>query len=91
MAITFEPRQVWRGRGRPQREPSEQALASCYESARTRTCARTEITVQTSEKDIRELYADLRAAERKLGGKVSIQRQEDCVLWYWTPPRKAEQ
>lgn len=90
MGISFQTRDVWKGPGRPPRRASATALRTCRETARTKTCAVLEITTEVTTNDIKELLADLRAAERELGGKVSVQTLEDCVRWYWTPARKAE-
>lgn len=83
MEMRFEDRaQAWRGRGRPPRQPSAKIVETLRNTARTGTIAIIPCQDATPE-EIRELKADLRAAERAMGGKVRHQIVNGEFKFYW--------
>ena len=88
MEISYEsPDVAWRGRGRPPRQATPQAIRTCQDTARLRKVATLRKTPEVTPEQIAELRADLRAAERALGGRVFIQEDTEAVHWYWRPAR----
>jgi hypothetical protein len=83
--MSFQPREAWRGRGRPPTEPSDKVMKLLQQTARTATCVTMQLDDSTTEQDLRELRADLRAAQRQMGGKVHYQKVGKIVRFFWDP------
>lgn len=93
MEITFQSRRdAWVGRGRPPREPSANALKSCQYTAQTNSVAVVPIAEGLDKKEraavLRDLRADMRAAQRVLGGKVHHQVSGNSFKFYWVPEQR---
>lgn len=85
MEIRFESRaDVWRGRGRPPREPSARVIELLHQTAMTGTCATVTLADVTAE-EVRDVKADLRAAQRRLGGRVHCQIVNNVLKFFWEP------
>jgi hypothetical protein len=88
MEIHFGNRvENWRGRGRPPREPSQRVLELLRHTAATGTVAIVELTGADAE-DLGEVKADLRAAQRLLGGQVHYQVSKGNLQFFWEPVRR---
>lgn len=86
MEIAFKsPESGWRGRGRPKREPDPKVVKLLRQTAATNTVAVVTLDPQTSAADLRELRADLHAAQRLLGGLVHHQQVSGEFRFFWEP------
>jgi hypothetical protein len=86
MEISFQDRATaWRGRGRPPRKAPAKVLELLRHTAATGKVA--VIPLEGDEKispeEVREFVADLRAAERQLGGKVRHQIIDNALRFHW--------
>lgn len=84
MEMQFKPRAEWRGRGRPPREPSPKVLKLCRDTHLAQAMGTLPLA-NVDQDAVREILADLRAAQRVLGGRVHYQIVDNELRFFWAP------